>query len=60
MTKKTRQIRARVTAQLERESNQRAERQRGLDFARAWRERNRPIFDALYGPEVCSCGSNRP
>jgi hypothetical protein len=35
----------------------RQERARGLAFARDWRIRNRPIFDAIYGPETCACGS---
>jgi len=37
---------------------QREERLRGLAFARAWRERMRPYFDALYGPGRCPrCGA---
>lgn len=27
------------------------ERQAGLEYARQWRIRNKPYFDALYGPE---------
>lgn len=26
-------------------------RAEGLQWARAWRERNRPYFDAIHGPE---------
>lgn len=39
-----------------------AERAQGLAWARQWRARNKPYFDALYGPDaksaqVCSsCG----
>lgn len=32
-------------------------RAEGLASARAWREQNRPKFDAIYGPERCpTCG----
>jgi hypothetical protein len=32
--------------------------QAGLTFAREWRAKNKPIFDALYGPEICPrCGA---
>lgn len=40
-----------------------AEQAEGLAWARRWRERNKPYFDALYGPhlrETCpSCGAKR-
>lgn len=29
-----------------------AERRRGLAYARAWRERMRPYFDAIYGADT--------
>lgn len=29
----------------------RAERAEGIAWARRWRERNKPIFDAMYGPD---------
>lgn len=32
-----------------RRGSQSEERLRGLAYARAWRERNKPYFDALYG-----------
>lgn len=31
------------------------ERQKGLDLARAWRAKNKPVFDAMYG-----AASHRP
>lgn len=57
MTVDQQKIETRVKAQIQREDGRRAERQRGLAYARAWRERNKPIFDALYGAETCACGS---
>jgi hypothetical protein len=36
------------------------ERQEGLIFAREWRERNKPLFDAMYGATCCGrCGSGK-
>ena len=33
------------------------ERKRGLQYAREWRIKNKPKFDALFGPERCRhCG----
>lgn len=32
------------------------ERTFGLAYARAWRIRNRAIFDATFGPKNCACG----
>lgn len=42
----------------DRRTPQSAERARGLAFAREWRERNKPYFDALYGAApACACGA---
>ncbi len=36
---------------------QQQERDRGRAYARNWRKRMKPAFDAMYGPEVCDhCG----
>jgi hypothetical protein len=48
---------ARAQAQIAREQAQALSRAEGLAWARAWRARNKPIFDAIYGPERCACGS---
>lgn len=41
----------------DRRNPQSAERARGLAFARDWRERNKPYFDAIYGAApACACG----
>lgn len=33
-----------------------ARRAEGLAYARAWRIKNKPIFDALYGPDPVASG----
>jgi hypothetical protein len=43
---------------------QRAEREAGIAWARAWRVRNRPYFEALFGPDAATafcprCGRRR-
>jgi hypothetical protein len=38
-------------------SARKARREEGLAHARAWRERMKPHFDAMFGPEPCpTCG----
>lgn len=36
-------------------TSQQQERERGRAYARAWRERMKPDFDAMYGRDACSC-----
>jgi hypothetical protein len=36
------------------------ERQEGLIFARQWRQKNKPLFDAMYGTTCCGrCGAGK-
>ncbi|MFC3579500.1 hypothetical protein [Sphingomonas hylomeconis] len=39
------------------ESRRFREREAGRASARAWRAKNKPVFDAIYGAEACTlCG----
>jgi len=53
-------VQERVEAQLTRENTRTIQKEQGLAYARTWRARNKPLFDALYGPETCACGTLRP
>jgi hypothetical protein len=48
-------VQQRVEAELARQNTRAAQRAQGLAWARAWRIRNKPRFDALYGLEPCAC-----
>lgn len=52
-------VQARVHAEQARAAMTAAQRAQGLAYARAWRARNKPVFDALYGAERCACGAER-
>ena len=52
-------VQQRVEAQLTRENTLAVQKAQGLAYACAWRVRNKPLFDALYGLEPCACRAPR-
>ncbi|MCD2324973.1 hypothetical protein LQ953_13195 [Sphingomonas sp. IC-56] len=53
-------VQQRVEAEIARVDTRAIQRAQGLAWARAWRIRNKPRFDALYGEEPCACGRGQP
>jgi hypothetical protein len=46
-----------ASAQSKHHANRTLARQRGLAWARAWRDRNKHAFDALFGDTCPRCGA---